>query len=200
MRRTNATGIAGILMLLGGAFLFFRDEPPVPLWVTWLLGPLLWYVGFGVTCVWFVSRIFNHTAPTSESASAQVSRVVENAAPARGKPANPPLLREIPAMGGFILLLLLMISIPAKAADDNAGLFASKCAICHGPDGAGKTKMGTTLNIPDLTSAETQKQSDGDLVKTISKGKNKMPAYQNKLTTEQINSLVNQIRELGKKR
>lgn len=71
--------------------------------------------------------------------------------------------------------------------------------MCHGPDGAGKTVMGEKLKIPDLQSADVQKKSDADLETIISKGKEKMPAYETKLSKEQVERLVSYIRSLAKK-
>ena len=82
---------------------------------------------------------------------------------------------------------------------DGAGLFKAKCAMCHGPDGAGKTPMGQKLNVRDLHSAEVQKQSDADLSQTIAQGKGKMPAFAKTLSADQIKLLVSYVRELGKK-
>jgi len=58
--------------------------------------------------------------------------------------------------------------------------------------------MGKNLKLKDLGSAEVQKQSDADLTATITKGKNKMPAYDGKLTKEQIGEVVKFIRTLKK--
>ena len=85
-----------------------------------------------------------------------------------------------------------------NAPADGAALFKSKCAMCHGPDGAGKTPMGQRLNIRDLRSAEVQKQSDAELSQVIGQGKGKMPAFKT-LSADQINLLVAHIRELAKK-
>lgn len=50
--------------------------------------------------------------------------------------------------------------------------FADHCATCHGNDGKGKTEMGQRLypRAPDMTLAETQSQSDGELFATIENG------------------------------
>jgi mono/diheme cytochrome c family protein len=101
------------------------------------------------------------------------------------------------AAGTFALLLLL--GLPAKAQETGESLFKGKCAMCHGPDGAGKTPMGQSLKIPDLHSPDVQKKSDADLSTVIAKGKNKMPAYEAKLSKEDIAKLVAYIRELAKK-
>jgi len=102
-------------------------------------------------------------------------------------------------VGSAAISFLLVLGLPARAEETGDSLFKGKCAMCHGPDGAGKTKMGETLKIPDLHSADVQKKSDADLSVIIAKGKNKMPAYEAKLSKEDIAKLVVYIRELAKK-
>jgi len=58
--------------------------------------------------------------------------------------------------------------------------------------------MGKNFKIRDLTSPEVQKQSDADILATITKGKNKMPEYGTKLTKDQIADLGKFIRTLKK--
>ena len=101
--------------------------------------------------------------------------------------------------GAIAIALLLFFGLPATGQETGESLFKGKCAMCHGPDGAGKTKMGETLKIPDLHSADVQKRSDADLNAVIAKGKNKMPAYEAKLSKEQIEKLVEYVRDLAKK-
>jgi mono/diheme cytochrome c family protein len=100
-----------------------------------------------------------------------------------------------------VLMAMAMIALPITsiAADESADLFKSKCAMCHGPDGAGKTMMGEKLKIPDLRAAEVQKKSEAELKTIIAKGKDKMPAYETKLSKEQIDKLADYIRDLAKK-
>ena len=50
----------------------------------------------------------------------------------------------------------------------------------------------------DLGSADVQKQSDDELITIVTKGKGKMPAYDGKLTKEQITDVVKYIRTLKK--
>ena len=95
--------------------------------------------------------------------------------------------------------LILALGPRIKAQETGESLFKSKCAMCHGPDGAGKTTMGQALKIPDLHSADAQKLSDAELTTIVAKGKNKMPAYEAKLSKEQITLLVGFIRDLAKK-
>ncbi len=96
-------------------------------------------------------------------------------------------------------LLLALACVPVARGDDAAPLFKQKCAMCHGADGKGDSSMGKTLKVRDLSSADVQKQSDADLTAIITKGKNKMPAYEGKLKPEEIKGLVAYVRSLAKK-
>lgn len=100
------------------------------------------------------------------------------------------------------LTMILMIAFAGAVAQNAPAkdLFASKCAACHGADGSAQTTMAKNLKIRDFHSAEVQKQTDADLKTVITKGKNKMPAFEAKLTGEQIDQLVGYIREIGKQK
>jgi mono/diheme cytochrome c family protein len=104
-----------------------------------------------------------------------------------------------PVLVAGTMALILFFGWRAGAQETGESLFKAKCAMCHGPDGAGKTTMGQALKIPDLHSEDVQKLSDAELTQTITKGKNKMPAYEAKLSKEQIAQLVGFVRELAKK-
>lgn len=111
--------------------------------------------------------------------------------------------RENTRLGLLTAVVVLVVSVTGStplAAQDGPTLFKTKCAMCHGPDGKGETPMGKKLSIRDLGSAEVQKQTDAELTTIISKGKGKMPAFEGKLTAEQIGQVLAHIRELGKKK
>ncbi|MFY9676518.1 MAG: cytochrome c [Terriglobales bacterium] len=100
-------------------------------------------------------------------------------------------------LGRCLALLVLVLTTVYGLADSGAE-FKTRCAPCHGARGAGDTKLGENLRVRDLGSAEVQKQSDAELTEIISKGKSKMPAYDRKLTREEINDIVKYIRTLKK--
>ncbi|MGD0212387.1 MAG: cytochrome c [Terriglobales bacterium] len=93
----------------------------------------------------------------------------------------------------FAIALAVVLSLPLSAhAQDAAALYKSKCAMCHGADGAKAAGH-------DLSSAAVQKQSDADLTAVITDGKApKMPKYGDKLKPEEIKGLVAYIRTLKK--
>lgn len=99
----------------------------------------------------------------------------------------------------FAMILIAGGVSVAAAQDTGASLFKAKCAMCHGPDGSASTPMAKNLKIRDFHAADVQKQTDADLTAIVTKGKGKMPAYDGKLTKEQVAMLVSYVRELGKK-
>jgi mono/diheme cytochrome c family protein len=99
-------------------------------------------------------------------------------------------------------ITFLTLGASAAFAADAPGapeIYKTKCASCHGPDGAGQTPAGKAMKVRDLRSAEVQKQTDSDLQKSISDGKGKMPAYKSKVSVADVASLVAYIRGLAKK-
>jgi len=101
---------------------------------------------------------------------------------------------------GTVSLAFIGLCATPSHAQSGTEIFKGKCAVCHGPDAKGQGPMGKSLHVPDLTSPEVQKQSDAELADTITKGKNKMPAYGDKLSKEQIGQLVAYVRDLAKKK
>jgi cytochrome c6 len=93
--------------------------------------------------------------------------------------------------------------VRAEAGQGNAGsakaTFQTKCAMCHGPDGAG-SEAGKSLNVPDLRSEAVQKLPDAQLVTTISDGKGGMPPFKGSLSETQIHALVRYVRSLHQKK
>jgi mono/diheme cytochrome c family protein len=97
------------------------------------------------------------------------------------------------------LMTLGLMSVPAEAQADGAGLYKTKCAACHGAAGKGDTAVGKADKIRDLSSADVQQQSDADLTTVITAGKGKMPAYGKSLKPDQVKDLVAYIRSLATK-
>ena len=95
---------------------------------------------------------------------------------------------------------VLLIAATAQAQGSAQELYKTKCAVCHAANGSGDTPMGKKTAAHDFRSPEIQKMTDAQLVEITTKGKNKMPGYDKKLTADEIKGLVAYIRELGKKK
>ena len=57
------------------------------------------------------------------------------------------------------LFVISLMSGMALAAEDGAAIYKAKCAMCHGPDGAGKSGpalKGTSLTADQIAAALTK--------------------------------------------
>ena len=105
--------------------------------------------------------------------------------------------------GGKILLslaLLFLFVSAMRAQGDAEKNYKAKCVVCHSPDGSGSSPAGKAMGARDFSSPDVQKESDAMLTDIISKGKNKMPEYADKLKGAEIKDLVAYIRGLSKKK
>ena len=99
-------------------------------------------------------------------------------------------------MRTVVVAAILALGVAGMRAEDVAALYKSKCAACHGADGKGDTPAGKKLGARDLHSPEVAKMSDTELFDITKKGKEKMPAYDKKLTDDQIKELIKYVRSL----
>ena len=104
LRKGDGFGGAGLLMLVVGGAMFLSKDAPAPLWVAWLVGPLLWYAGFGLMLVWMIIRFLGWASSEPEKQE-EKQTVIKPVIPSRVHLYRAPqgVLHEIPAMGGFIL-------------------------------------------------------------------------------------------------
>jgi len=113
----------------------------------------------------------------------------------------------------FVARRLVLLSIPSAdrsaanpyAADPGAWRqavdhFGEHCSICHGADGRGQSEFGPRMYppVPDLTSVDIQRFSDGALSSIIRNGVRwtGMPAFRSTDSDEEIWKLVSLIRRL----
>lgn len=78
-------------------------------------------------------------------------------------------------------------------------IYEKECKNCHGQDGAGgpvKLDDGTKLKVPTFREGRALRHPDSDYLKQITKGGDGMPAFEKKLTPEQMNDLIKFIREV----
>ena len=73
------------------------------------------------------------------------------------------------------------------------------CKSCHGAKGGGgpvKLEDGTKLKVPSFQDGRALRHPDSDYLKQITKGGDGMPAFEKKLTPEEMNDLIGFIREV----
>ena len=99
---------------------------------------------------------------------------------------------------GLIFLASAALSFAAPVAEN----WDNHCAKCHGADGKGQTKVGKKLKLKDYTDAKVQAEmKDEDMIKATTDGifeaagKEKMKAYKEELSADEIKELVAYIRK-----
>ncbi len=100
---------------------------------------------------------------------------------------------------GMIGMFMLAGSGSCFAQNSGAGIYTSKCQMCHGVDGSGNTPAGKAFKAHPFNSPDVLKESDADLTAIIKDGKNKMPGFSGKLTGAQITDVLGYIHTLQKK-
>ncbi len=96
-------------------------------------------------------------------------------------------------------LIFVSTAISAQEPPSNSSLtansaFQQQCAKCHG-----KTAEGRHFGGPSLLSKKVAGTSTDDLRSIITNGKGRMPKSASKLTSEQIDTLVQQIKALNER-
>lgn len=98
--------LTGLLMVGVGAFLIFSNPQALPLWFTWLAGPLLWYLGIAISIGGIAYAFFLPLSPREEQEMIR-KQEAEGAVLKMRKfdrgPSSTVLSREVPSMGGFIV-------------------------------------------------------------------------------------------------
>jgi len=99
-----------------------------------------------------------------------------------------------------VFLLLAVCNLLAGQEKSSAGAttFKSKCILCHGPDGSGNTPLGKQLQAANLGSKDVQKLSNAELRKVVHDGRANMPAFADQLSTEEIDQVIQFVRQFGK--
>jgi mono/diheme cytochrome c family protein len=77
----------------------------------------------------------------------------------------------------------------AAQVERGRAVYSEHCARCHGPDGRGRTRMGETVEPPDLSDPAWLRAS-------VAKGLGQMPAFRKKLSRQDIAASVAYVRTL----
>jgi len=106
---------------------------------------------------------------------------------------EPPMTRE-EAAGS----LQNPLSPTAASLRHGESLFATQCAVCHGPAGKGDAPMAARLHLspPDLTTTQAAERTDGYLYATIRNGSPGMPALGDAMSPTERWQVVLYLRHL----
>ncbi len=93
-------------------------------------------------------------------------------------------------LGLAAVVLVLATSCGSLEGLEGAELYANSCAACHGADGSGGSGPAVGAG------SDAVSRSDAELDAAITAGVGRMPGYGNRLTSAQIDGLVDYMREL----
>ena len=100
-----------------------------------------------------------------------------------------------------VILLAALIAAPVFALSPGATVYntsAPKCGMCHGADGLATSAMAKNMKDLSFKDPKMISASDARFFASTKNGLNKMPAYNGKLTDQQIKDVVAYIRTLQK--
>lgn len=97
-----------------------------------------------------------------------------------------------------LFCLAALIAAPGFAQSSGIDTYKAKCLMCHGADGLGNTQIGKMFKIVSFKDPAVMKTPNAGLEAVIKNGKNKMPAFQGKLSDGQIGAVVEYIHTLQK--
>lgn len=106
-------------------------------------------------------------------------------------------LRSSASSPVLAVIVLLVFAGRCPAAEPAAAAFENQCAACHGLDGKAHTPAGRKAGAKDLSES---KLTDAEITRQIREGSKdkrrvtKMPAFAEKLTAEEISSLVTYVK------
>ncbi len=85
----------------------------------------------------------------------------------------------------------------AAQVERGRAVYADRCARCHGADGQGRTRMGETVEPPDLSDPAWQRgRSDARMIASVTNGLGQMPAFKKKLSRQDIAASIAYVRTL----
>jgi mono/diheme cytochrome c family protein len=82
---------------------------------------------------------------------------------------------------------------------EGKGIYRQHCVLCHGPAGKGDGSKAESLEVrpADLSTPKMSRRKDGALYLTIIEGKEPMPSFRSKFSTNEAWALVNFVRTLA---
>src|SRR6266566_974959 len=97
------------------------------------------------------------------------------------------------------IALVVVFALTARAETEAEKNYKTRCAGCHGLDGSANTKAGRNTGAHDFRAPDTDAESDANLIQIVTKGKKKMPKFEEKLKPKEIKELVAYIRGFSRK-
>jgi mono/diheme cytochrome c family protein len=90
------------------------------------------------------------------------------------------------------------IKFDATSGSQGEAIYTKNCASCHGNPGKNNSLKSLSPVPPDLSSAQTQELTDGELFYILSTGRMVMPSFKNVLSEDERWKVISYIRSFNK--
>jgi mono/diheme cytochrome c family protein len=97
------------------------------------------------------------------------------------------------------LALFFAFVSAARAQSEGEKIYKAKCMGCHAADGSADTKAGKNTGAHDFRLPDLEKESDPSLIEIVTKGRKKMPKFEEKLKGKEIKEVIEYVRGFYKK-
>jgi mono/diheme cytochrome c family protein len=100
----------------------------------------------------------------------------------------------------LITAVLTLCAMPVLALADGMTDFNMNCSNCHGGSAKTNAKRAGMLKVdPKKIYLPASEMDKGQMTVIVEKGKDKMPAFEGKLTKDQIAGIVDYVKSLKQK-
>ncbi len=86
------------------------------------------------------------------------------------------------------------MAAPVFAQSAGADTYKAKCQMCHGASGMADSPAGKAMKVKPVTDAEVRKQTEAEMIKSVTSGEGKMQPFKDKLSEAQIKDAVTYFR------
>ena len=94
----------------------------------------------------------------------------------------------------FLLMLVTFCLFTTADANEGEATYKARCKVCHGEDGVPKSFAKGSPAFNDQAWKEATSMEA--IEKVVSEGRKRMPAFQNKLTPEEIKAVAAYLKTL----
>lgn len=96
---------------------------------------------------------------------------------------------------GILCILLFGILVPSWPQTTSIS-YKTKCAVCHGSSGLADTPEAKRLSVLPFSDPIVKAKTDSELIGIVQNGTGKMPSFKGKITDQEINNLIQFIRQV----
>lgn len=104
-------------------------------------------------------------------------------------------------MKKMLLSLVIVFAAPAITFADGMADFNANCGSCHGGKPRTIVRRAAMMKVdPNKLLLQSSEMKKAEMIAIVEKGKGMMPAFENKLTKEQVTAIIDYVMDMRKKK